>query len=248
MRKVTLKTLAMVLILMLCIPMELQASENYREIWKVVEGTATKIGETKEETIKNGFIEQWKADDANIAALTTSTTDKLLKAENVGKLPITVEEVSYDTLKRLAEEAAGDKVESVYQGYAQLNLNAAQEGYIFSGSIKEVEGKNIFTAYYADGEIIYQIKLVLKKSTLNEILPKVAEEPNGQDKSENYEHENNETQNNETQNDETQNDETEYDEPTPAPTPTPEPEPEPEPEPDTPIDVPDGPIIPLPTV
>lgn len=234
MKKSLLKTLLVVALIALCFPMKVRASEE-RDMWKVVEGTAIKVGETEEtaEVVKGGgFIEEWEANPAKIEALTAETTDKLLKAENLKELPITVEEISYDILKRLAEEAAEkEKVKSVYQGYAQIELSEAKNGYTFGGTITEVEGQKIWTGYYANSKVIYRLRLVVLKTNWADISPKVVT-------TESY------------------NSAPDY-KPETKPGPKPpkpnppkpdDPEPdEPEPEPDDPIDVPDDPIIPLPT-
>lgn len=144
-----------------------EIQEN-RDYYMVVEGTATKLGTDDVQQVSDkAYLEVWKITEENVEALSVKTKNLLLNASNSDKLPI--DEVTYQTLKALAEEEMA--VETVYQGYARLRLKEAVEGYTYAVIIQSTESVIRVNGYYVDllGKSIYKLDLICKKSSWSQI-------------------------------------------------------------------------------
>lgn len=150
-----------------------------RTYYKVVNGTATKLGTEKTETVKSDvYLEEWQVPKEMVLA--EDVADVLLKSSNVEDLPIMVDKLDYSTLKKLATEAAEEKLnkeEPIYQGYSQLGLKDAKSGYTFGIVVDEaVTGECLVTGYYADlhNKAIYKIELICENTSKEEMLQSYA--------------------------------------------------------------------------
>ena len=176
-RKVLLLVLTMVVFLSIKAEV-LAANSLERSYYTVVSGTATKLGTQESENLKgNIYLEEWEVPKEMV--LSEDVVEVLLKSSNVGELPITVDELDYSTLKKLAAEAAEEKLskdEPIYQGYSRLGLKEAKEGYTFGIVVNETNGDEcIVTGYYAEihNKAIYKIELLCKKSSYSEIFNRI---------------------------------------------------------------------------
>lgn len=144
-------------------------AQEERSYFIVTSGTATKLGTNEVEQISNkAYLEEWQLSEE--VSLSQKTKDTLLKASNSKELPVKMQDVTYLTLNDLASKAASKSVSGspVYQGYAQLGLKDAKEGYTFGVYIEITKtGEEKITGYYAEisGKSIYKIDLLCEKST-----------------------------------------------------------------------------------
>ena len=146
-----------------------------RTYYKVVNGTATKFGTEESEAVKSDvYLEEWQVPKEMVLA--EDVADVLLKSSNVENLPIMVDKLDYSTLKKLATEATGKKLnkeEPIYQGYSQLGLKESKDGYTFGVVVDEtIKGECLVTGYYADlnKKAIYKFELICKIVSKEEIL------------------------------------------------------------------------------
>lgn len=148
-------------------------AQEERSYFIVTSGTATKLGTNEVEQISNkAYLEEWQLSEE--VSLSQKTKDTLLKASNSKELPVKMQDVTYLTLNDLASKAASKSVSGspVYQGYAQLGLKDAKEGYTFGVYIETTKtGEEKITGYYAEisGKSIYKIDLLCEKSTQSAI-------------------------------------------------------------------------------
>ena len=158
---------------------EALASDLQREYYKVISGTATKLGtEEQEQVIKGTYLEEWMVPDDCV--LEEDVAKVLLNSSNANQLPLQIQELSTDVLKDLAGKAVGKEVGNkadVYQGYARLRLSEATAGYTYGILITEdkIAGNYIITGYYSElnQKAIYKIELICEKSSYSQIFKTV---------------------------------------------------------------------------
>lgn len=158
---------------------EALAADLQRSYYKVVSGTATKLGSEEQEKVStNAYLEEWEV-PLN-CELEADVLNVLLESGNASQLPISVDKLNYSTLKELAEAVAGKELDDqskIYQGYARLSLPEATTGYTYGILIKEdkVTGNYIVTGYYAElnQKAIYKLELICKKSNSSEIFKEI---------------------------------------------------------------------------
>lgn len=147
-------------------------AKEERSYFIVTSGTATKLGTNEVEQISNkAYLEEWQISEE--ISLGQKTKDTLLKAPNSNELPVKMQDVTYLTLNELASKAASKSVSGspVYQGYGQLKIKDAKEGYTFGVFVETTNAGEKITGYYAEisGKSIYKIDLLCSKSSQSTI-------------------------------------------------------------------------------
>ena len=220
-KKKLLITMLLGMLLLLAVKTETLAAEE-RTYFIVKSGTATKIGTEQVEQVKEGtYLDEWQVQQNCI--LSESVANVLLKSSNAKELSLD-SKLDYAALKELA---GAEVDEIIYQGYAQLKLKNAHDGYTFGILCQENEDKLKVTGYFAEikNKGIYKLDLVCEKIIKEEFIsiyckPQVKEVDTVE-----YIYSN--------------DSEPEY---SPTPNPTPEPDSTPEPPSNAPITIPSVPV------
>lgn len=176
MKKNLLITMLLGMLLLLAVKTEVSAAELERTYFVVIDGTATKLGTEQVENVKEDvYLDEWQVQENCI--LSESVADVLLKSSNAELLALNSTKLDYASLKELAGAEDG---EVIYQGYAQLKLKYAHDGYTFGIVCQENDNEQLrVTGYYAElhNKGIYKIELICKKITKEEFLETYCKPP-----------------------------------------------------------------------
>ena len=120
------------------------------------------------------YMELWEVTSENVDSLNKDFAKLLSKAKGIEKLNVPYEgKITLDFLKKLANSSEGP----IYQGYAKLNIEGSNEGYVFSTTIEKSESGNFkIKGWYVDinGELTTEFEMEMSASTYDAYMQQYA--------------------------------------------------------------------------